>query len=291
MRVLHVLISDETLSLELAHDELKMYKKAKASSDWLLWMKVMKTEVNFLIENEIWKLITSSNDRSKSLIDRWVFKIKYELDENILKYKARWVVHEYKQQYEIDYNKIWSEVMKSAIFRMMFDIAAIRDLHIEQMNVIIVFLYKFLNELIYAKQSHDFVIDFDLICRFRKALYDLKQAFKVWSVMIWSFLNKLDFHEIKSDKSLFVSENRKMFIVIYIDDLLIIKADMSRINKIKTRLIASSRVLDSKSVESSWNFFEKVSSRIEKLNPSTRVELRSLTRQFDPKTRFDPTRY
>jgi len=69
--------------------------------------------------------------------------------------------------------------MKSAIFRMTFDIAAIRDLHIEQMNVIIVFLYKFLNELIYAKQSHDFVIDFDLICRFRKALYDLKQAFKV----------------------------------------------------------------------------------------------------------------
>ncbi len=33
MRVLHVLISDETLSLELAHDESKMYKKAKASSD------------------------------------------------------------------------------------------------------------------------------------------------------------------------------------------------------------------------------------------------------------------
>jgi hypothetical protein len=57
------------------------------------------------------------------------------------------------------------------------------------------------------------------------------------------------------------------------------------------RLIASSRVLDSKSVESNWNFFEKVLSRIEKLNSSTRVELRSLTRQFDSKTRFDSTRY
>ena len=62
---------------------------------------------------------------------------------------------------------------------MMFDIAAIRDLHIEQMNVVIVFLYEFLNELIYVKQSHDFVIDFDLICRLRKALYDLKQASRV----------------------------------------------------------------------------------------------------------------
>ncbi len=36
MRVLHVLISDEILSLELAHEELKMYKKAKALLDWLL---------------------------------------------------------------------------------------------------------------------------------------------------------------------------------------------------------------------------------------------------------------
>ena len=33
MKVLHVLISDETLSLELAHEESKTYKKAKASSD------------------------------------------------------------------------------------------------------------------------------------------------------------------------------------------------------------------------------------------------------------------
>ncbi len=244
MKVLHILISDETLNLELAHDELKMYKKAKALLDWSLWMKVMKIEVNFLIENEIWELITSSNDRSKSLINRWVFKIKYELDENILKYKAHWVVHEYKQQYEIDYNKIWSKVVKSAIFRMMFDIAATHDLHIEQMNVIIVFLYEFLNKLIYVKQSHDFVIDFKLICRLRKALYDLKQASRVWSVMIWSFLNKLNFHEIKSDKSLFVSEDKKMFIAIYVDNLLIIEADMSRIDKIKTELKSTFKMTD-----------------------------------------------
>jgi len=62
---------------------------------------------------------------------------------------------------------------------MMFDIAVTRDLHIEQMNVIIAFLYEFLNELIYVTQSHDFVIDFNLICKLRKALYDLKQASKV----------------------------------------------------------------------------------------------------------------
>jgi len=33
-------------------------------------MKVMKAEVNSLIENEIWELITPPNDRSKSLTGR-----------------------------------------------------------------------------------------------------------------------------------------------------------------------------------------------------------------------------
>ncbi len=55
--------------------------------------------------------------------------------------------------------------------------------------------------------------------------------------------------------------------------------------------LSSSRVLNLKSIKSSWNFFEKVSSWIEKLNSRTWIELRSLTRQFDSKTRLDSTRY
>ncbi len=62
--------------------------------------------------------------------------------------------------------------------------------------------------------------------------------------MIQSFLNKLDFHEIESDKSLFVSEDKKMFIVIYVDDLLIIEADMSHINKIKTEFKSTFKMTD-----------------------------------------------
>ncbi len=51
---------------------------------------------------------------------------------------------------------------------------------------------------------------------------------------------------------------------------------LKRFKKI-CRLIASSWVFNSKSVELSWNFFEKVSSQVEKLNSRTQVELRSLT--------------
>ncbi len=62
--------------------------------------------------------------------------------------------------------------------------------------------------------------------------------------MIRSFLNKLGFHETESDKSLFVSEDKKMFIAVYIDDLLIIEADMSRIDKVKAELKSTFKMAD-----------------------------------------------
>ena len=108
-----------------------------------------------------------------------MFKIKYGLDDNILKYKARWVVHEYKQQYDIDYNEIWSGVVKPATFRLVFGIAAIWDLHIEQMNVVTAFLYGFLDELVYVEQPHGFVKNPNLVCKLKKALYGLKQASRI----------------------------------------------------------------------------------------------------------------
>ncbi len=112
------------------------------------------------------------------------------------------------------------------------------------MNVVIAFLYDFLNKLMYVKQSHEFVKNANLICRLKKALYDLKQAFKIWSVMIRSFLNKLEFCETKLNKSLFVSKNKKMFIIVYVDDLLIFKANMNRINKVKAELKSTFKMTD-----------------------------------------------
>ena len=131
---------------------------------------------------------------------------------------------------------------------MIFDITTIRNLHIKQINVVTVFLYKFLDELMYVKQSHEFVKNLSLICKLRKALYDLKQAFKVWSTIIRSFLNKLEFHKTKSNKSLFVLKNKKMFIAVYVDDLLVFKADMSHINKIKTELKNTFKITDLNSI-------------------------------------------
>ena len=47
----------------------------------------MKHEIAFHIENDTWILTKLLNER-KVIIDRWIFKIKYELNESIFKYKV-----------------------------------------------------------------------------------------------------------------------------------------------------------------------------------------------------------
>ena len=69
--------------------------------------------------------------------------------------------------------------MKFFFFRTLFVIAAKKRLHAHQMNVIIVFLYDFIDIEIYVIQFDEFVVNSKLICYLIKMLYDLKQTFKV----------------------------------------------------------------------------------------------------------------
>ena len=84
------------------------------------------------------------------IIDRWIFKIKYDIDERIFRYKARWVIHKYKQKKNIDHYVTWAKVVKAIFFRTLFNIIATRRMRIEQMNIIIAFLYELFNENVYV---------------------------------------------------------------------------------------------------------------------------------------------
>ena len=64
------------------------------------------------MKNETWNLVNSSSNHSV-LTDHWVFKLKKNRNDYILKYKAKWIVHNYKQQYELNYEKIFAFVAKS----------------------------------------------------------------------------------------------------------------------------------------------------------------------------------
>ena len=55
MRVLHALVTGETLGLGIAYDEPRTYKEAKALPDWPRWKEAMEVEHDSLVENKTWE--------------------------------------------------------------------------------------------------------------------------------------------------------------------------------------------------------------------------------------------
>ena len=96
-----------------------------------------------------------------------------------MKRKARLIAREFTQVYEINYLETFASIAKMSSVRILFAVAAIKDLEVHQMNVVTAFLTEDLDEEIYMKQSEGFEVedgDEDLICLFEKSLYELKQA-------------------------------------------------------------------------------------------------------------------
>ena len=52
--------------------------------------------------NDVWEVVPRPQDRSV-VGSRWIYKIKYIVDDNVEKYKARFVAKGYAQKEGIDY--------------------------------------------------------------------------------------------------------------------------------------------------------------------------------------------
>ena len=134
----------------------------------------MLSELNFHKKNGIWNLIDVSLNH-KVLTEHWVFKLKKNYLGNILKYKTQWIVHSYKQKFELNYENTFTIIIKLMSYKTFFIISALHNLNVQQMNIVIIFLFNFLNNIIYMKQFHYFTENFK-ICHLYKILYNFKQS-------------------------------------------------------------------------------------------------------------------
>ncbi|GFY16969.1 retrovirus-related Pol polyprotein from transposon TNT 1-94 [Trichonephila clavipes] len=87
------------------------YKQAIRSRDASKWHDAMHKEINVMMERKVWDLVDHP-DNIKILENRWVYTIKYDENNKIVRYKARLVARDtviYMKQptgYEIDNNKV-----------------------------------------------------------------------------------------------------------------------------------------------------------------------------------------
>ena len=94
------------------------------------------------------------------------------------KYKAKLVVKGFRQQYGVDFDEIFSPVVKMTTLRFLLGIVTVEDLELIQLHMKTTFLHGDLEEKIYMEQPQGFVEPGRerLVCRLKRSLYGLKQA-------------------------------------------------------------------------------------------------------------------
>ncbi|CAN6804119.1 unnamed protein product [Brassica oleracea] len=110
------------------------------------------------------------------------------------------------QKKGIDYDEIFSPVVKMSSIRVVLGLAASLDLEVEQMDVKTAFLHGNLEEEVYMEQPEGYVQKGkeNLVCRLIKNLYGLKQAPRQWYMKFKSVMGEHGYAETDSDHCVFV---------------------------------------------------------------------------------------
>jgi hypothetical protein len=98
----YVFITDE--------EEPESYQEVQSHKDKNSWMKAMHEEMNSLHKNNTYELVELPKGK-KALRNKGVFKLKKD-GKKLVKYKARLVVKGFNQKQGIDFDEIFSLVVK-----------------------------------------------------------------------------------------------------------------------------------------------------------------------------------
>jgi hypothetical protein len=111
------------------------------------WAVNLKEEMDSLENNYTWDLVHLPVGK-RALQNKWVYKFKEE-DGGEKRYKARLVVKGFAQKKVIDFDEIFSPVVKMTSIRTILSLVEVEYLHLEQLDVKTTFLHGDLEEEIY----------------------------------------------------------------------------------------------------------------------------------------------
>ncbi|RVX06964.1 Retrovirus-related Pol polyprotein from transposon RE2 [Vitis vinifera] len=180
---------------------------------------------------------------------RWVYAVKVGPDGQVDRLKARLVAKGYTQVYGSDYGDTFSPVAKIASVRLLLSMAAMCSWPLYQLDIKNAFLHGDLAEEVYMEQPPGFVAQGEsgLVCRLRRSLYGLKQSPRAWFSRFSSVVQEFGMLRSTADHSVFYHHNslgQCIYLVVYVDDIVITGSDQDGIQKLKQHLFTHFQTKD-----------------------------------------------
>ncbi|GJV77759.1 retrotransposon protein, putative, ty1-copia subclass [Tanacetum coccineum] len=168
------------------------------------------------IYNEVWDLVELPPN-GKTVGSKWLFKKKTDMDGAVHTYKAH-----------------------IRAIRILIAIAAHYDYEIWQMDVKNVFLNGYLSEEVYMEQPKGFVNPKypNRVCKLKRSIYGLKQASRQWNKRFDDEINKFGFTQNHDESCVYLkgSGSNVAFLILYVDDILIMGNNIPMLQDVKSYL-------------------------------------------------------
>ncbi|KAL0324772.1 UNVERIFIED_CONTAM: Retrovirus-related Pol polyprotein from transposon RE1 [Sesamum radiatum] len=118
-----------------------------------------------------------------------------------------------------------------------------------KMDVKTAFHNSFIEKEIYVDQSVGFISieEEQKVCHFHSSIYRLKQAFRSWNIRFDEVIKSYDFVKNEFDPCIYkkVSKSLVVFLVLYVDDILLIGNDIKMLGDMKSWLSMQFSMKDS----------------------------------------------
>ena len=137
------------------------------------WMGAMEEEMQSLHKNQMWELVELPKGK-RAIRCKWVYKKKeVVLEKEGEKFKASLVAKGYSQKHGVDYDEIFSPVVKHTSIKTMLSLVAYFDMELEQMVLKTTFHHGELEETVYMVQPEGFTQHGQehLVCKLKKNHY------------------------------------------------------------------------------------------------------------------------
>ena len=146
----------------------------------------------------------------------------------------------YSEVQGVDFDEVFSPVVKHTSIRVLLSLVTIKDLELEQLDVKTAFLHSDLEEQIYMKQPEGFeVVGKENHVCLLKSLYGLKQSPRQWYKKFDSFMISINFSLSNYDCCVYfkkLSSEKFIYLLLYVDDMLIAASNMEEIIRLKEQL-------------------------------------------------------
>lgn len=153
----------------------------------------------------------------------------------------------YSQIRGIDFVDVFSPVTRFETFRLLMALTAQHDYELEHVGIKAALLNSTLKEEVYMKPPQlppELQSEFGAekwtgkSWRLHRAVFGLKQGSRAWNATLNTFLQTLGFRQSDCDPGLYIHYQGRWptFILVYVDDMLIISKHMVAIDQIKAKL-------------------------------------------------------